>query len=308
MAQSRFRERWHMKNLPRFSPKHFLLLVSLIGLSVTAAYSQQASSNAGADTIKVETRVVLVDAVVTDKKGNYIRDLAANNFKVWEDGKEQAVTSFAREDASPDPAHPHRHYLVLFFDNSTMEFGDQAKAREAAAKFIDSNAAPDHLIAIVEFGGTLRVTQNFTPDPERLKKVVAGIRFSTVSPNGPSPDLASTALPPSPASTLDTPGFGGLEADFGARSVFLALRNLAKGLGSAPGRKTLVLLSAGFRMTMELESELNATIDACNKANVAVYPVDVRGLVAAPPTPMPSGASLHLRQNRDSAHLVPASL
>ena len=295
-----------MRNLSRFNSKRVFTIASVLALCLAKGYAQQPSSANGTETIKVETRVVLVDTVVTDKKGHYIQDLTANNFKVWEDGKEQAVTSFTREDSNPDPAHPHKHYLVLFFDNSTMEFGDQAKAREAAAKFVDSNAGPDHLIAIVEFGGTLRITQNFTTDSERLKKVVAGVRFSTVSPNGPSPDLASTALPPSPATMMDTPGFGGLEADFGARSVFLALRNLAKGLGNAPGRKTLVLLSAGFPMTMELESELNATIDACNKANVAVYPVDVRGLVA--PVPSMPGSSLNRRPTSSSPRLIPASL
>ncbi len=103
-----------------------------------AAKAQQPAPSSTTPTFKVETRVVLVDTVVTDKKGNYIRDLAAPDFKIWEDGKEQPVTSFSRENNDADPAHAARHYLVLFFDYSTMEFGDQAKAREAAAKFIDS--------------------------------------------------------------------------------------------------------------------------------------------------------------------------
>ncbi|HKF00743.1 MAG TPA: VWA domain-containing protein [Candidatus Sulfotelmatobacter sp.] len=296
-----------MQCLPRINLKRFLSVVSSFAAVLGIAHAQQ-PADANEPTVKVETRVVLVDAVVTDKKGHYVQDLGANDFKLWEDGKEQPVTSFTREDANPDPAHPHKHYLVLFFDNSTMEFGDQAKARDAAAKFIDSNASPDHLIAVVEFGGTLRITQNFTTDSERLKKVVAGIKFSTVSPNSPSPDLASTALPQSSVPSLGPPAFGGLEADFGARSVFLALRNVAKGLAGVPGRKTLVMLSAGFQMTLELESELNATIDACNKANVAVYPIDVRGLVAPVPTPIPSGASLRPQTNTNSQRLVSASL
>jgi len=41
--------------------------------------------------IKKESKLVLVDSVVTDKKGNYIRDLTQNDFKVFEDNKEQAV-------------------------------------------------------------------------------------------------------------------------------------------------------------------------------------------------------------------------
>ena len=60
----------------------------------------------------------------------------------------------------------------------------------------------------------------------------------------------------------------------------LALRSLAKSLGTVPGRKTLVLLTSGFPMTPELQSELTAVIATCNRYNVAVYPLDVRGLVA----------------------------
>src|SRR6476646_1594474 len=90
--------------------------LTLTGVSV------QAQQAAPPETLKVETKVVLVDSVVTDKKGNYIRDLTQNDFKVWEDGKEQVVTSFSREDANADPSKGARHYMVLFFDNSTMDF------------------------------------------------------------------------------------------------------------------------------------------------------------------------------------------
>lgn len=292
-----------MKNSCRTYSIVSALLIAAFTLIDAGLQAQQAS--APPETLKVETRVVLVDTVVTDKKGNYIRDLSQNDFKVWEDGKEQSVTSFSREDINADPSHAARHYMVLFFDNSTMDFGDQAKAREAAAKFIDANAAPNRLIAIAEFGGTLRIAQNFTSDADRLKKVVSRTKFSTVNPNAPSPDLASAGMPQSQTQITDPMGFGNMEADFGARSVFLALRSLAKGLSAAPGRKTLVLLSSGFPLTMELESEVNAVIDACNKANVAVYPIDVRGLVAAMPAPTSEN-----RQplDRGSAHLIRASL
>lgn len=119
-----------MRTRPAKSSGKFLTLASILTACLPIARAQQPSpSSTDPGTIKVETRVVLVDTVVTDKKGNYIRDLASNDFKVWEDGKEQPVTSFSREDSAADPSHSGKHYLVLFFDNSTMEFADQAKAR-----------------------------------------------------------------------------------------------------------------------------------------------------------------------------------
>src|SRR5882762_1839076 len=118
-----------------------------LGPDYPVAHAQQAPAAGTSDpgVIHVETREVLVDAVVTDKKGNYIRDLAQKDFKVWEDGKEQAVSSFSfEESADSGSANPRPHYMVLF-DNSTMNPGDQVQARAAAAKFIDANAGPDRL-------------------------------------------------------------------------------------------------------------------------------------------------------------------
>ena len=62
-----------------------------------------------------------MDTIVTDKKGNYLTDLTAKDFKVWEDNKEQPIKSFSVESGSSAPSESHRHYLVLLFDNSTMK-------------------------------------------------------------------------------------------------------------------------------------------------------------------------------------------
>src|SRR5713101_192367 len=157
--------------------------------SVNRVHAKQPEQPSTSDlgVIHVETREVLVDAVVTDKKGNYIRDLAQKDFKVWEDGKEQSVTSFSFEESTGSPSNSKPHYMVLFFDNSTMNTGDQVQARAAAAKFIDANAGPDRLMAIADFGGSVRISQNFTADEVRLKQVVRGLKGSVVSPN---PDSA----------------------------------------------------------------------------------------------------------------------
>ncbi len=84
------------------------------------------------------------------------------------------------------------------------------------------------------------------------------------------------------------PQLGGA-ADFGVRSMLMALRNLAKNLGNVPGRKSLVLFTSGFPLTPENRPEVTAAIDACNKSNVAVYPVDVRGVVNLPFAPADMG-------------------
>jgi VWFA-related protein len=236
--------------------------------------------------IKKESKLVLVDAVVTDKKGSYVHDLTQKDFKVYEDNKEQQIASFSNaSDAAIQANNAQRHYLILFFDNSSMAAPDQIQARAAATKFIDANAAPDHLMAVVNFGGKLRIAQNFTANADVLRGAIEGFKSSTVASNA-SPDGAGAGLPSSPA----FPAISNAETDFGSRTMLLALRGLAKNLRSVPGRKMLVLFSSGFTLTPETESELIATIDACNKANVAIYSLDVRGLSA----PIPAGGSARI--------------
>jgi VWFA-related protein len=214
--------------------------------------------------IRAEKKLVLVDAVVTDKKGNYVHGLTQKDFRVWEDKEEQTIETFSSEVDPTSPVFNRNHYLVLFFDNSTMNFGDQAQARAAALRFLDKNTAPNRLMAVVNFGGSLQIAQNFTADTTRLKQVVSGVKFSSVSPNGESAGGAALSR---------------AEMNFGARDVLLSLKTLAQGLSTVPGRKTLIFLSAGFKLNNELRSELTAVVNVCNKANVAVYPIDVRGLV-----------------------------
>ncbi len=196
---------------------------------------------------------MLVDAIVADKKGNYLRDLTAQDFRVWEDKKEQNIESFSFEGGQPGP-NARKTYLILFFDNSTMAFGEQVQARKAAQQFIDTNVGPNKEVAVVNFGGSLQIAQNFTEDTQRLKQAINGVKFAYVSPNGDA--MGSTQLSQA-------------AADFGARDVLLALRTLAKNLGSVPGRKTLIFLSSGFPLDSELRSELTAVVDVCNKNNVA---------------------------------------
>src|SRR6478672_5733729 len=167
-----------------------------------------------APTIKTEARLVLVDTVVTDKKGKYVHDLTQGDFKVYEDNKEQPIASFSNGANSADPKNPQKHYLVLFFDNSSMALPDQISARAAATKFIDANAAPDHLMAVVEFTGGLRIVQNFTVNAELLQAAAKGVKSSYVASN-------SDAGGPG-ASTISTPGLGNfstVETDYGARSM-----------------------------------------------------------------------------------------
>src|SRR3984957_7613511 len=207
--------------------------------------------------IKADTREVRVDVVVTDKKGNYITDLDKKEFKVYEDNKEQPINSFSFGANPGGPARDQRHYLVLFFDTTTMDLSDQPRARAAASKFIEAHAGPDQVMSVMNFGGSLQVVQNFTTDSDRLMQAVKGTTFAHID----------TANASSGTDALQYPGmanFANVESSFGTFTLLLSIRNLAKNLAAIPGRKSLILFTAGFELSNEAENELTATIDACN--------------------------------------------
>ena len=200
--------------------------------------------------IRTETRVVLVDTIVTDKQGEYVRNLAAKDFRVWEDNKEQKILSVALEKGQAT-ANSRQRYLVLFF--AGMDASDRIAARQAVSGFVDAHAQENRLMSVVSYNGGLRIDQNFSDDASKLKAAVN----AAISSEG----VSNTS-------------------DAGAVDTIRALGSLARNLSVLPGRKMIVFVSGGLSQSSVQRGELTATIDACNKSDVAVYPVDVRPLVS----------------------------
>jgi VWFA-related protein len=208
--------------------------------------------------IRTETRVVLVDAIVTGKNGAYVRDLTAKDFRVWEDHKEQVLRSAAFESAESQAA------LVLFFDETSMEVRDQIGVRQAASGFIDAGTGPNRRMAVVSYNGNLRVAQNFTDNALRLKDALPKPRASGVEKSDYGSGIPVRENPIEVA---------------GARNMISALGNLGQSLGALPGRKIVVLFTGRLSSSASQRSDLSKAIEECNRSGVALYPVDVRPVV-----------------------------
>src|SRR5262249_36184448 len=158
----------------------------------------------------------------------------------------------------------------------------------------------------------------FTADAALLKKVVAEAKMSAVNSApvqvaslGSAENMASTSSMGSSSSSpfSNMPNLVNAAAEFGAHTLMLALKNLTQSLGTVPGRKTLVLLTSGFPSTPETRSELTAVISVCNRYNVAVYPLDVRGMAAPVFVPAPQAkARIPSRTGSGVGHLSSAAL
>ena len=257
--------------------------MALLAAAICAAGSAGAQESSARPVIRTETRVVLVDTVVTDKKGNYVRDLSAKDFRVWEDNKEQTITSVSFQAEPATPAQ-RKGYMILLFDNATLDANNQMQAKQAASRLFEMEGAEDRATAIAAFAGTFQILQNFTSDTERLKLAVSRVppaigrgRMSGRSESGLMGADASSATQPM-GSRGQAAGMSDAADDQMTRSFLITLAALARNVSAVPGRKTLVLFTAGFSVKAHAMGEFNAALNACNRANVALYPVDSRGL------------------------------
>src|SRR5262249_17814847 len=136
-----------------------------------------------APTIRVTTRMVLVDVVVTDKQGKPVPGLRAEDFTIEEKGKTQKIASFTTSPeagAKPEPLPPGIYsnraqyrspggpITVLLLDALNTAFKDQAYARQQMLKFVQQQYRPGQRMAVFTLTGQLQVLQDFTSDPRIL--------------------------------------------------------------------------------------------------------------------------------------------
>jgi Ca-activated chloride channel family protein len=117
--------------------------------------------------------VVNIGATVTDRKGNLVTDLTADDFAIFEDGKKQELRYFAsgEEGESAPPMH-----LGLMLDVSGSMDEDMAFTRTAAVRFL--NTLTDAVdITVVDFDTQVRLarySQNeFARLIERIRRTKA---------------------------------------------------------------------------------------------------------------------------------------
>jgi len=263
---------------------------------------------------------------VTDKDGRPIEGLTASDFALTEDGVPQTISmvAFQRVDSADAAALPplppptprpqgtvaptvqpqiaasptgeiryrNRRLLVLYFDLSAMPPPDQARAYSAARTFIGEQITAQDLVAVMTFqGGAVRVKQDFTSDRAALQEVIETLIYGEKRDAGDMPDQ-----------TTDVgTAFGQDDAEFNILNTdrqLSALQTAATMLRNLPEEKSLVYFASGLRLNgVDNQAQLRATINAAIRANVAIYPIDARGLVAMAPLgdatqPSPAGLGL----------------
>jgi VWFA-related protein len=134
------------------------------------------------DIVRVETQLVSVPAVVTDRNGRPLAGLKLENFAVMEDGKAQTLTNFATTET------PFEIALLLDTSGSTRE--DLGLIRDAANAFIAA-LRPGDRVAIVAFKNrqddgipmaTVDLRSGLTDDRGNLRVAIARLGTSNGTP------------------------------------------------------------------------------------------------------------------------------
>jgi len=282
--------------------------------------------------LRTQTNEVLVDVRVYDKSGKPVTDLKQTDFRIFEDGAVQTINSFSLEDVEKlaqitgGEEHPqvidleklppevnadqllqdHR-LLVFFFDLSSMQPDELMRALKASGDFMAHRMSPADLVAVVTYSSSLRVVQDFTNNRDALTKtlraILVGEESSNLAAAGTIGEAGGTDANGMEIVTQDvSDAFTPDETEFNIFNTdqkLAAIESLATMLRQVPGRKNVIHFSSGISRTgQENQAQLRATIDAANQADVSLYTMDARGLLALPPggdasSSSPSGTAIY---------------
>jgi VWFA-related protein len=109
---------------------------------------------------KKEVEEVVLHAIVADGQNHLVTGLDRSNFTVFEDGKQQEVTSFRKERVPVA--------LGILIDNSGSMLPKRAKVNEAALQLVGASQ-PEDRVFVVNFGEDAFLDQDYTPDVVKLR-------------------------------------------------------------------------------------------------------------------------------------------
>ena len=262
---------------------------------------------------RVATRLVQVNVIVTDHHGDPVTGLTKDTFEIFDRGRPQKLVFFSEQRPQlsgapapvgtgtlvfsnrPDERTEGSHSVtVVLFDRLNTRFEDSAFAKARLETFL-SGVRPDDRIALYGLSSSLVVLHDFTDDAAALKRALD--QFKPVE----SRETTVTTFKESNTGhpTMD---FLNNKGDQVASDIYMtgrvgrtavALEAIADHMAGISGRKSLVWVSSAFPITIGYfqkrimgaspqKGYFDAAVEragrALSNANVAIYPVDAKGL------------------------------
>ena len=267
--------------------------------------------------IRSTTRLVQVSVVVQDKKGKPVTGLKKEDFKIFDEGKPQDIAFFSAATAAPLVPGPsllppnvftNRFDLkgqgpgavtVVLFDALNTAPQDQAYVRKEILRFLQALKPQDH-VAVYALTSQILILHEFTQDASVLVEAVNRFTPKELA----AYDASHPAFFDVPALNNDAMWMRFQERVNQANAEIAdqnkinrvaatsaAIEAIADHVAAIPGRKNLVWVTGGFplqvisgviapdRPTALLGPEENKALQALNRVDMAIYPVDASGVV-----------------------------
>ena len=287
-----------------------LLAVVLAGCLASVSFAQQPDQKPSeGDVVRITTNLVQIDAVITDKNGNPITDLKPEELQLTENNRARKITHFSyiaplsakpavRDnkslDVPPERLRPEdvRRTIALVVDDLGLSFPSTHFVRRALKQFVDQQMQPGDLVAIIRTSGGIGALQQFTSDKRQLYAAIDHIKWyaggrSDVGAFGP-------ATPGKLGADVDAKNeeLEDFRSDLFAVGTLGAISYVVRGLSDLPGRKSILLISDGFKISDREPlshtsrndrtlQRLEQLIDETSRASVVIHTINAKGLQAS---------------------------
>jgi len=310
-----------------------LLTVILFASAPALLIAQQspAERQSKQDIVRINTQLVQVDVVVTDRKGKHVEDLTAADFVLLVDGKKQSLTHFrhinlpvikrsapVKKQTDPSLAPESmptrqiaqeevRRTIAFIVDDLGLSPSSVELVRETLRRFVNEQMQDGDLIAIIRTGSGLGMLEQYTSDKRILYAAIEKLIWNPLS-RDMMPGFAEagsedqTDDEAEKQATIDA--FEEFRETNFTTGTLGALRFVVGGLRSLPGRKSVIFLSDGFRINSRNDNDNNSEqvlqnlrnlVEMANRSSVVVYSIDAKGL-----QPFMPGASFAGRPSASS--------
>lgn len=229
------------------------VLAALLVVAILPAQQSSKQTSDSGPTFKSDVNVVNVLCTVRNKSGGLVGNLEKRDFTVFEDGKQQTITDFARDTDVPIT-------IALLVDVSESQERLMDIEKRAATEFFRKVLRPKDEAFLISFGAEAELLQDSTGSPRLLEDGLKQLRLS----------VPSVGLHPGPVPTANS-GAGTILYD----AVYLAADEKLK---SDVGRKAIVVITDGVDTGSKISRD--KSIEASQRADSIIYSIFYQDVAA----------------------------
>jgi VWFA-related protein len=283
-----------------------LIAAQLLLLSIPLP-SQTSDSASSTPKYRVSVDLVQVDAVVTDKKGKHVTGLTADDFQVFEDGKQQEITHFAWVNDQPKTPsgatsaeaanapkrtlrlEEIRRTIVFLVDDLHIQWDHMPNLTTVVRKFSDEQVQPGDLVSVMSTRSSMGVYEQLSSDHGQIEAALKRLIHHSGTFED-SEDL-STENTGNTADTITSDLKAAANTYFLELNYKMSMATLARaieGLQQMPGRKAIAFFSEGLLlpvrstdpyMQFDVADTVKKVTKLANQAGVAIYVINPAGLI-----------------------------